>query len=273
LGCTQTKILYQEISMKKLFCVVLWLLPVMLFAQSPFDGTWKTNMANSKLSQKSYVFSVNNGMYDCESCAPKIKNVKADGQDQPVSGQPYDTLMVQVVDANSVRFAAKKAGKPEFEQTRTLSPDGKTLTIAITSYPPDGSQSVHTEVKFTRVSKGPAGSNATSGAWRVQNINEDAAGLTTTWKGGGDGLSMSTPTGMSWEAKLDGKEYPVKGIYANETVSVKPAGDRAIEVTYKRDGKLWSVDKITVAPDGKTMTTVTDNKQSGRVSTYVDEKQ
>ncbi len=45
------------------------------------------------------MFSVNNGMYDCESCAPKIKNVKADGQDQPVTGQPYDTLMVQVVDA------------------------------------------------------------------------------------------------------------------------------------------------------------------------------
>ena len=57
--------------MKKLLCVVLWFLPVMLFAQSPFDGTWKTNMAESKLSQKPYVFSVNNGMYDCESCVPK----------------------------------------------------------------------------------------------------------------------------------------------------------------------------------------------------------
>jgi hypothetical protein len=36
--------------MKKLLCVVLWFLPVMLFAQSPFDGAWKTNMAESKLS-------------------------------------------------------------------------------------------------------------------------------------------------------------------------------------------------------------------------------
>ena len=84
---------------------------------------------------------------------------------------------------------------------------------------------------------------------------------------------MSTPTGESWEAKLDGKEYPVKGIYASETVSVKQLGDRAIEVTYKRDGKLYSVQKITVSPDGKKMTTVSDNKQSGRVSTLVDEKQ
>jgi hypothetical protein len=244
----------------------------MLFAQSPFDGTWKTNMAESKLSQKPYVFSVNNGMYDCESCAPKI-NVKADGQDQPVTGQTYDTIAVQVTDANTINVTAKKAGKAEFEQTRTVSQDGKMLTISGTSYPADGSQPVKSEVKFTRVSKGPAGSNATSGFWRIQNLNVDAAGLTSTWKSAGDGLSMSTPTGTSWEAKLDGKEYPVKGIYANETVSLKKLGDRTMEMTYKRDGKLYSIEKITVSPDGKKMTSVVDNKQTGRVSTFVDEKQ
>lgn len=258
--------------MKKLLCVILWFVPVMLFAQSPFDGTWKTNMAESKLSQKPYVFSVNNGMYDCESCAPKI-NVKADGQDQPVTGQTFDTLAVQVADANTVHFTGKKAGKPEFEQARNVSADGKTLTVSVTSYPADGSPSFKSESKWARVSKGPAGSNGTSGSWRIQNVNEDAAGLTSTWKGGGDSLSMSTAAGMNWDAKLDGKEYPVKGIYANETVSVKPAGDRSVEVTYKRDGKLWNVEKITVSPDGKTMTTVADNKQTGRISTYVDEKQ
>jgi hypothetical protein len=69
----------KEISMKKLLCVVVCLFPVLMFAQSPFDGTWKTNMAASKLSPKPYIFSVNNGMYDCESCVPKI-NIKADGQ-------------------------------------------------------------------------------------------------------------------------------------------------------------------------------------------------
>ena len=258
--------------MKKLLCVILWFVPVMLLAQSPFDGTWKTNMAESKLSQKPYVFSVNNGMYDCESCAPKI-NVKADGQDQPVTGQTFDTLAVQVADANTVHFTGKKAGKTEFEQVRNVSADGKTLTVSVTSHPADGSPSFKSESKWARVSKGPAGSNGTSGSWRIQNVNEDAAGLTTTWKGGGDSLSMSTAAGMNWDAKLDGKEYPVKGIYANETVSVKPAGDRSVEVTYKRDGKLWNVEKITVSPDGKTMTTVADNKQTGRISTYVDEKQ
>jgi len=259
--------------MKKLLWFVLWFFPVLVFAQSPFDGTWKTNMTASKLSQKPYEFSVNNGIYDCESCSPKIKKLKADGQDQPVTGQNYDTMAMQVADANSIHVTGKKAGKPEFEQTRTASEDGKTLTVSSTNYPADGSASYKSESKWTRVSKGPAGSNATSGSWRIQTVNEDNAGLVTTWKGDGSKLSMSTPTGVSWEAKLDGKEYPVKGTYANETVSVKPLGERSIEATYRRDGKLESVDKITVSADGKQMTTVSDNKRFGRVSTFVDEKQ
>jgi hypothetical protein len=258
--------------MKKFLCVVLWFLPVGLFAQTPFDGTWKTNMAQSELPQKPGIYSVNNGMYDCESCAPQI-NVKADGQDQPVIGQTYDTIAVQVVDANTIRVTGKKAGKTEFEFTRTASQDGKTLTVSSTNYPADGSQPFKTESKWTRGSKGPEGSNATSGSWRIENVNVDATGLTSTWKGAGNGLSRSTPTGESWEAKFDGKEYPVKGTYANETVSLKALGDHSIEATFKRDGKVYSVEKITVSSDGKKMTSAVDNKQTGRVWTFVDEKQ
>ena len=219
-------------------------------------------MAESKLSQKPYVFSVSNGMYDCESCAPKI-SVKADGTDQAVTGQTYDTLMVKAVDANSIHLVTKKGGKPTGDSTRTVSADGKMLTIAGTSYPADGSQPYKSEVKFTRVAKGPAGSNATSGSWRIQNINEDSAGLTATYKVSGNEVSMSTPTGESWTAKFGGAESPVKGTYANETVSVKKMGDRAMEVTVKRDGKLYFVGKITISADGKKMTEVVDNKWTG----------
>ena len=258
--------------MKKLLCAVMCLFPVLMFAQSPFDGTWKTNMAESKLSAKPYIFSVNNGMYDCETCVPKI-NIKADGKDQAVTGQPFDTVSIQVVDANSIHAVTKKAGKPTGDSTRTLSADGKTLTVAGTTYPADGSQPYKFETKYMRVAKGPAGSNATSGSWRIQTIQEDTAGLTSTWKVSGDEVSMSTPTGESWMAKLGGAESPVKGTYAKETVSVKKMGDHAIEVTYKRDGKLFSVSKISVSADGKKMTEVLDNKQTGRISTYIDEKQ
>jgi len=86
-------------------------------------------------------------------------------------------------------------------------------------------------------------------------------------------LSRSTNVPKEKIKFTDGKEYPVKGTYANETVSLKQLGDRSIEATFKRDGKIVSVDKITVSPDGKKMTSVVDNKLTGRVSTYIDEKQ
>jgi hypothetical protein len=259
--------------MKKLLCGVVCLFPLLMLGQSPFDGTWKTNMAESKLSAKPYVYSLNNGIYDCESCVPKINNVKADGTDQAVTGQTYDTISVQAVDANSIHIVTKKGGKPTGDTTRTASADGKTLTIATTNYPSDGSQPFKSEAKLTRVAKGLAGSNGISGSWRIQNVNEDTAGLTATYKVSGDAVSMSTPTGESWTAKFGGPEQPVKGLYGNYTVSVKKLGEREIEVTMKRDGKVNSVNKISVAADGKKMTEAVDNKLTGRISTYIDEKQ
>jgi hypothetical protein len=266
------KISDEDINMKKSLCACLCLLPVLAFAQSPFDGTWRTNMSESKLSQKPYTFSVSNGMYDCDSCAPKI-NVKADGQDQSVSGQPYDTISIRVEVPGTIHVVTKKNGKTTSDSTRTVSRDGNSLGISSTNHPADGSPPFHAESMWTRVSDGPAGSDKTSGSWRVQDVNEDSAGLTSTWKVSGDEVTMSTATGESWQAKIGGGESPVNGIYANETVSVKKLGPSDLEITYKRDGKVYVVDRVTVAADGKKMTTVSDNKWLGRTSTFVDEKQ
>jgi hypothetical protein len=246
--------------------------PASLLAQTPFDGSWHTNMDQAKLSPKPYVFSLDKGMYDCSSCSPKI-NVKADGQDQSVTGQPYDTISVREVDSKSIALTTKKSGKTVNEQTRTVSDDGNTLTLKSTNHPETSDQTVTAEVTFTRVGKAPAGANGTSGSWRVNKVNESENGLTTTYKGDGDEISMSTPTGQSYTAKLDGKDYPVKGSYFYNSVSLKRIDDHTIEETDKRDGKVVEVAKMTVSPDGKKMTVVATDKLTGRTSTYVAEKQ
>ena len=255
-----------------LFLTPMLLMPALLSAQSPFDGTWRTNLEQSKLSPKPIVFSLQNGMYDCSSCSPKI-HVKADGQDQSVSGQPYDTISVREVDSKSIEFATKKGGKAEFEQTRTVSDDGNTLTVKTTSHPQNSDQVVTAEATFSRIGKASAGANGTSGSWRIGKINESENGVTTTYKGDGDELSMSTPTGESYTAKLDGKDYPVKGAYGWDSVSLKRVDDRTIDETDKRDGKVVTVSKMTVSPDGKKMTSVVTSKLTGRISTFVAEKQ
>jgi len=80
-------------------------------AQSPFDGTWKIDMNKVTLPQKPDVYLLENGMYSCKSCTPPY-TVKADGTDQPVSGQPYfDTVAVKVVNDHEIQETDKKAGK------------------------------------------------------------------------------------------------------------------------------------------------------------------
>jgi hypothetical protein len=250
---------------------VLWA-PASSLAQSPFDGTWRINMDQSKLSPKPMVFSVNNGMYDCFYCSPKI-HVKADGQDQPVTGQPFDTISVREVDPNSIAVTFKKNGKTLIEQTRTVSDDGNTLTWKQITHPENSDQPVTMDTTYTRVGKAPAGANGTSGSWRINKSKLSENELIMTFKSSGDELSMSAPTGESYTAKLDGKDYPAKGAFSYNSICLRRVDDRTIEETRKRDGKVVEVNKLTVSPDGKKITAVSTNVLRGRTSTYVFEKQ
>jgi hypothetical protein len=258
--------------MKKLLFILL-LVPVLGWGQSPFDGTWKIDLSKTKLPKKPDVLLLQDGMYECKTCAPPMK-VKADGQFQPVSGNPYvDMEKITVVDDRHVNSESQKAGKQMSTVKRRVSDDGNTLTEEWTySGNPTGGTISGTDT-MTRVAKGPAGSSAVSGSWREAKSDVATAdALLFTYKGGGDSLSMTTPTGQSYDAKLDGKDVPYVGDPGTTSVSLKRIGD-SIEETDKRDGKVISVGKSTVSPDGKTMTIVVDDKLHGTTSTYVAVKQ
>jgi len=258
--------------MKKLLFVLL-LVPVLGWAQSPFDGTWKVDLSKTKLPKKPDVFLLQNGTYECKSCNPPV-SVKADGTFQAISGDPYrDMLMVKAVDDKHVEMASQKGGKDVGKATRTVSDDGNSMTIAWTYYGNPAGGPVSGTDHMKRVAKGPAGANAISGSWRDEKADVATAdALTFSFKSGGDSLSYSTPTGQSYTAKVDGTETPYVGDPGTTSVSLKRIGD-SIEETDKRDGKVMSVAKLTVAADGKTMTIDVDDKLNGTKSTYVAVKQ
>jgi hypothetical protein len=246
--------------------------PASLFAHGPFDGTWRANLDQSKLSSKPITISLSNGAYDCSTCAPTIQ-VKADGQDQPVTGQNYDTLSVRAVDAKSIELVTKKNGNVVSYAIRTVSDDGNTLTLNATFHPADGSAAITTKSTYNRVGPAPAGSHATSGSWQVSKVSQSANGLLTTYKTDGDTLTMSTPSGVSYAAKMDGADYPVKGSYNYNSLSLTRVDNHTFQETDKKDAKVIWTGTTTVSPDGKTMTTVGTNSQTGRTSTIVAEKQ
>ena len=250
------------------FCIASAAIAVSASAQSAFNGTWHTDLSKSKLSTKPNVFYLSQGWYHCVSCNPTY-NVKADGTDQPVTGQAYDTVSVKEEDAKTISVTAKKAGAVDFEQTRTVSADGKTLTVKTTVHPPNSAQPVTAEVTATLSGVAPSGVHAASGAWVIAKLKQSDNGLDTTYKIEGDQITMTQPTGESYTAKLDGTDAPYKGSNSTDTVSVKKIDAHTIEETDKRGGEVTEVDKITVAANGKTMTVVATSKRTDRTSTYV----
>ena len=84
---------------------------------------------------------------------------------------------------------------------------------------------------------------------------------------------MTTPTGQSFTAKLDGTEAPFKGDPGTTSLTVKRINATTIEETDKRDGKTTAVSRATVSADGKTLTIAVEDKLHGTTSQYVAEKQ
>ena len=250
------------------------LMPAMAMAQSAFDGTWKVDLKTAKFPTKPDVYLLQGGMYHCKTCVPSM-DVKADGQDHKVSGNPYyDTVSIKVVDDRSIEQTDKKNGKTVATSKTWISADGNTLMHEFTDNTATNADPVTGKGEETRVAKGPAGSHAISGSWRTSKMDSVSDnGLMFTNKVEGDSLSMSTPTGQSYTAKLDGTEAPYKGDPGTTSVSVKKVDKNAIEETDKRDGKVISVTRMTVAADGKSMTIAVNDKLHGTTSQYVAVKQ
>ena len=254
--------------------LAMLLLPILAAAQSPFDGTWKWQVDKVDWSKKPDVYLLQNGMYQCKTCVPPI-DVKADGTDQAISGDPYsDTIAIKVINDHEIEITRKKGGKVVGTIKDVVSSDGNTMAFEFSDSSNTNGAPVTGKGEETRVAKGPAGSNAISGSWRMAKMeNMSDNGVVWTFKVNGDELTMTSPTGQSYTAKMDGTEAPMKGDPGITTVSVKKLGKDTIEETDKRDGKLVAVVKSTVTPDGKTMHIVYEDKQTGQTSRSVAVKQ
>jgi hypothetical protein len=127
---------------------ILVLVASVAFGQTsnPQIGTWKLNAAKSKYTPGT---GLKSGTARIEAAGSGVKTVvdgvdaagKAlhydytanyDGKDVRITGETPngDTVALTRVDANTVRVAYKKGGKPTVIQTSVVSADGKTRTIS-----------------------------------------------------------------------------------------------------------------------------------------------
>lgn len=224
-------------------------------ATSPFDGTWIWDASATELPTKPDIYELSGGLFGCVSC-PHPYELAADGKAHPVAGQSsFDAAAVTVESAQRVRLTTSKSGKPAIQIAYTIAPDGNELSTDIADL--SSGTAVTSRIISNRVTKNAAGAHALSGSWRQTRIEAASESATTVrLKVTQSDVSFSDPSGFSYEARFDGKDYPVSGVPAGRTASVRRISDSSFEETQKQDGKVVSIIKLTVAPDEKTATYV-----------------
>ena len=263
--------------MKKYFAgavALAVLMPVAALAAGAWDGTWKADTNSAQMPKKPDVYLLKDGVYECKTCVPAEK-VQADGADHAISGNPYvDSLAVKVVDDHTVQETDKKGGKTVATNTTKIAADGKTGTFDFTDSSNSNAAPVTGKGTIERVAAGPKGSHAISGSWRTTSVSGFSDnGLTVSYATDGDNLTMTTQTGQSYTAKMDGTDSPMKGDPGITSVSVKKVGKNGLEETDKRNGKVISVAKMTLSGDGKTINIKYENKERGTSMSYEAMKQ
>jgi len=113
-------------------------------APDPVIGTWQLNVSKSTFKPgPAFKSQVRTYSQSGQSITVVIKTVNADGKestrqitfqtdgkDYPMTGNPdADSDSVTQIDSNTAKFTWKKAGKVVQTGSRTVSKDGKTLTL------------------------------------------------------------------------------------------------------------------------------------------------
>jgi hypothetical protein len=249
----------------KSYLLALLLIATSVRADSPFDGTWIWDTDSTQLSTRPDVYLLDTGVYRCESCIPALR-VPADAREHSVAGQPnYDAVTVTTLDAAVVKVVMTQSHKLVSVHTLTVAQDGQQLTHQSEDH--STATPIVQRVQAERVAHGPAGSHPISGSWRqtkLESVSE--SGTTVTLKVSAEGISFKDPSGVGYEAKFDGKDYPMVGVSRDTRVSVRLIDERTFEETAKHDGKVESVIRLTVAADGKTAEYVYDDRRQGTVT-------
>ena len=81
-----------------------------------------------------------------------------------------------------------------------------------------------------------------------------------------DGADASgKPIHVEWSGKFDGKDYPVTGDPSADTRAYRKLNDRTVELTVKKNGKVFVTARSEVSADGKTRTsTVSGTNPKGK---------
>ena len=67
---------------------------------------------------------------------------------------------------------------------------------------------------------------------------------------------------LEWDGRFDGKDSIVQGADEYITYAYRETGNRTYEIVAKLDSRVTAVAEVTIAPDGRTLTTTTRSRNA-----------
>jgi hypothetical protein len=219
-------------------------------ADAAYVGKWKLNPAKSNFGETTVTFEQAPGGGFKLTSSGQSFTFNTDGKDYPT---PFGTVDVwKSQDAYTWEETTKTNGKVTSTTRWKLSPDGKSLTADSKNIKADGQTSNDSQT-FQRVS----GSSGLAGKWKTMNVKIGSPGTVTIAANGADGVTLTFVEEKGTCApKFDGKDSPATGPIwpSGWSCTVAKSGANALDVTWKKDGKVMSKDLFTPSADGKTLT-------------------
>jgi hypothetical protein len=238
-------------------------------ATDPFVGKWKLDQSKSKMTGEQVKIESLGGNKFTITFGDISDTLVADGTDQPVHFGRTQSLKLD--GPNIWKIVTKKDGRTLYNETCTLSPDGKTMNIVVAGTRPDGS--TFSEQMTTR---GIAGTSGFAGTWESTSLKIGSPAEFDIQPYQGDGLSFAVPADKdTLSMKFDGKDYSEAGpnVAPGSTSSGRRANDHTLEVTDKVKGKVIDTTQFKVSPDGKTLTLTVQEKGQSKPLTFVYDKE
>jgi hypothetical protein len=224
-----------------------------LFASDPpYVGTWKLNPAKSNFGDTTVTYEEVAGGEMKLTADGQSYTFRADGKDYPT---PWGiTAGWKALDASTWEVAYKANAKAVGTATLKLAADGKTLSVDSKNIKATGETS-NDALVYERLSGGPG----LAGQWKTKNVKIGSPGTVSISPSGPDGLTLTfVEEKGTCRAKFDGKDYPASGPTwpPGWMCAIARNGATALDLTWKRDGKVLSRSTLTASTDGKTLTDV-----------------
>jgi hypothetical protein len=219
-------------------------------ADAPYAGKWTMNAAKSNFGDTTITYEQMPGGEMKATADGQSYNFKMDGKDNMT---PWGmTVAWKAVDAKTWDVTEKTNGKVSATSTAKLSADGNVMAIDSKRVKAEGGTS-DDAMTFQRVSGGPG----LAGKWKTKNLKANSPETLSLTPKGTDGLTISLGNeGAVCDARFDGKDHPATGAMwpSGWTCVIARNGERAIDLTWKKDGKDMYKSTLAASASGRVLT-------------------